>query len=187
LPSEIAAILRRNDPTRWNSSIPRRPPAQLSFNVAELSRDTPFLLDTTVYIDSFQGRLPEAIEKLLVGSVIFHCAVARAEIALSIGQLDPRDPRTPNRRALLEAVLDRMRPGRRLAPSERAWTEAAILAGILSRTQGLRAERRRELLNDALLLMTARERGLTLISRNVADMDRLTTLRPDAKVLFYDH
>lgn len=33
--------------------------------------------------------------------------------------------------------------------------------------------------------MTARERGATLVTRNVADMDLLWRLRPDAKLLLH--
>jgi predicted nucleic acid-binding protein len=181
---DIAPLLRRNRPARWKQSIPRRQNDRLPFLTDRTPR-TRLLLDTTVYIDGLQGLLPPRVEALLAGGVIFHSAVARAELALSIGHLDPDDPRTPNRRSALEEVLDRMRPSRRVVPSERAWTEAALLAGILSRTQGLAPEARRALLNDALMLMTAREHGLTLLSRNVADMDRLTALRPDVGLLLY--
>jgi predicted nucleic acid-binding protein len=138
-----------------------------------------------VYIDELRGDLPTPVEVLLTRSIVYHSAVARAELAVSLGALDPEHPRTPKRRALLEAAIDRMRPERRIAPSERAWTEAALLVGILRRTQGLDEIKTRSLLNDALMLMTAREHGATLLSRNVSDMDLLTALRPDTKIIFY--
>jgi predicted nucleic acid-binding protein len=78
-----------------------------------------------------------------------------------------------------------MRPERVISPSERAWTEAALLAGILRRTQGFDEMKTRSLLSDALMLMTAREHGASLLTRNVSDMDLLTALRPDAKLALY--
>jgi hypothetical protein len=75
-----------------------------------------------------------------------------------------------------------------------------MLSGILARTQlGLarpkkdmsavelccQTGRRRELLNDALVFLTAREAGAILISANVSDMDLLLRFRPDVHVLLY--
>jgi predicted nucleic acid-binding protein len=185
LSSEIGALLRRNDPARWTEPLQRRSPAELPFDLNRVQRGAPIFLDTTVYIDELRGDLPTPVEVLLTRSIVYHSAVARAELAVSLGALDPEDPRTPKRRALLEAAIDRMRPERRIAPSERAWTEAALLVGILRRTQGLHEVKTRSLLNDALMLMTAREHGATLLSRNVSDMDLLTALRPDTKIIFY--
>jgi predicted nucleic acid-binding protein len=183
--SEIGALLRRNDPARWTELLRRRSLEELPFDLDRVPRGAPIFLDTTVYIDELRGDLPFSVEFFLARSIVYHCAVARAELAVSLGTLDPEDPRTPKRRALLETAIDRMRPERRIAPSERAWTEAALLVGILRRTQGLDEVRTRSLLNDALMLMTAREHGATLLSRNVSDMDLLTVLRPDAKIVFY--
>jgi predicted nucleic acid-binding protein len=73
-----------------------------------------------------------------------------------------------------------------MAPSADAWTEAALIAGILARIQGYQRESRREVLNDALMLLTAMEAGATLVSRNVRHMDLLLRFRPEAQVLLYD-
>ena len=77
--------------------------------------------------------------------------------------------------------MDRVR-----APSESAWVEAAVMAGILARTQGYARNARRELLLDALLLLTAIETRCVLVSRDIRHMDLLTQLRPDARILLYD-
>ena len=184
--SEFSALLRRNEPANGSKPIERRRARDLPFDQAAVRRGQPVILDTTVYIDQLQGRLPPELEGVLGRALILHASVARAEIAISIGLLDPADPRSDSRRTVLVALLDRMRLDRRVTPSDKAWTEAAVLAGILARTLKLDARERRSLLNDALLLMTARENGATLLSRNIADMDRLTALRPDAKVLLYE-
>ena len=79
-----------------------------------------------------------------------------------------------------------MAPTRIVAPSADAWTEAAIVAGILARIQGYAREARRAVLHDAMMLLTAVEAGSVLISRNVRDMDLLLRFWPDARVLLYD-
>jgi len=86
------------------------------------------------------------------------------------------------------------------APSPAAWAEAGILSGTLARTQlhlarpksGLSTAeeccqkgKRRKLLNDVLIVLTARERGAILVSSNVADMDLLLRFRPDTRLLLY--
>lgn len=183
--SEVKTVLRRNDPRRLTKPLPRRNADALSIDPDAIPSGAPVLLDTTVYIDQLKGHLPPEIDLLVARCTIFHAAVARAELVYSIGALNPADPRTPAQRTLLEETLDRMLPFRCLSPSDRDWLEAALLTGILARTQSLDDAQRRALLNDALLLMTARGIGAVTISRNTRDMDWLTALRPDAKVLLY--
>ena len=86
-------------------------------------------------------------------------------------------------RAPLLEILSRMAPTRIVAPSADAWTEAAIVAGILARTQGYAREARRALLHDAMMVLTAVGARAVLISRNVRDMDLLLRFWPHAKVL----
>jgi predicted nucleic acid-binding protein len=38
---------------------------------------------------------------------------------------------------------------------------------------------------DALILLQAREAGLVLLTRNIADFDRLQQLEPTSRVLYY--
>jgi predicted nucleic acid-binding protein len=185
LASDIAPLTRRNDPDRWITPLSRRRDADLPFHADALPRQALVLLDTSVYIDELQRKLPSEISALLLRASFLHSSVARAEIAFSIGRLAPKDPRTRDRRALLEQLLDRMPARRRVAPSNGAWLEAALLVGILARVQRYDIAARQRLLNDALIFMTAREHGATLVSRNVVDFDFLSTLRPDVKVLFY--
>lgn len=145
------------------------------------------MLDTTVYLDALKAPgLPVAIAALIARNVVLHSAIARAELAISIGHLDPAHPKTAAHRAPLMEVLARMAPARTVAPGADAWTEAAIIAGILARIQADRREDRRAVFNDALMLLTSIEAGATLISRNVRHMDLLLRFRADARVLLYE-
>lgn len=145
------------------------------------------MLDTTVYIDALKSPgLPPAVAGLIARNVVLHSAIARAELAVSVGHLDPAHPRTASYVGPLIAILSRMAPTRVLAPSAEAWTEAAVIAGILARVQGFARESRRALLHDAMMLLTAIEAGAALISRNIRHMDLLLRFRPDARVVLYD-
>ena len=98
----------------------------------------------------------------------------------------PAHPRTARHRAPLIEILSRIAPTRIVAPSANAWTEAAVVAGILARTQGYAREARRAVLHDAMMVLTAVEARAVLVSRNVRDMDLLLQFSPHAKVLLYD-
>ncbi len=145
------------------------------------------MLDTTVYLDALRAPgLPTAIATLVARNVVLHCSIAGAELAVSVGHLDPAHPQTAIHRMPLIDILSRMAPTRIVAPGADAWTDAAVVAGILARTQGYAREARRAVLHDALMVLTAVEAGAVLISRNVRDMDLLLRCWPNARVLLYD-
>jgi hypothetical protein len=161
----------------------------------------PLLLDTTFYLHRGAGKVPLGIRALIASRhhMVHNSAVACAELAISIGLLDPADARTAATISAIQAHLDRMTMDRTVAPSAAAWTGAAILAGILARTQGLARPKRaltaeqeccqqgqrRELLLDALLYLTAVEQDMLLISANIRDMDLLLQLRQTENILLY--
>lgn len=183
--ADFAARLRRNEPRRWRKPLARRADEDLPFDAAMVGRGATIMPDSTVYIDGLKGALPAVIRQVLVRVAVRHSAVARAELAAAIALLSPDDPRTPAVRGAIETVLERMREVHVIAPSSGAWIEAALIAGNIARLDGLDGDRRKRLLHDALILLGAREIGATVLSRNVADMDRLTQMRPDSKLLLY--
>jgi hypothetical protein len=201
LPSEtIGSVARRYVRAGHSGALRYRADAALPLDAAAAS-DRPLLFDTTVYLDRGAGRLPPIINALIEAEQhqVHHCGVVCAELAISIGILDPSDPRTPRTIAVILAHLHQMGGARDVSPTASAWTEAAILAGMLARTQGLAVPRRqlnpdqlccqigrrRELLLDALLYVTAIERDMLLLSGNIRHMDLLLQLRPSHNVLLY--
>jgi predicted nucleic acid-binding protein len=139
-----------------------------------------------VYADHLKGQLPADIIALVASRVIFHGAPVLAELAITLGTLDPRDQHT---RTTLEPILDTLRripPQRSIAPSYEIWLEGAVLAGILARTQGIAKEERRTSLSDALMFLMASETEAILVSRNVRDFDLLLQIKPDVGVPLYD-
>lgn len=184
--SDLAAVFKRHEPAKWTRTLAYRSRGDLPYDTAAVPAGAPILLDTTVYLDQLKGDLPRSIVDLVAARRIHHGAPALSELAAGICLLDPSDPRTVSSRKPIEETLARVPPQMILVPSDAAWIEASVLAGILARTQGLPKADRRKLLNDALLFMVAAETGSLLISRNAKDCDLLLQMKPGVPVLLYD-
>lgn len=144
------------------------------------------ILDTTVYIDTLKATIGADILYLIATKPIWHAAPALAELSLAIGLLDPADPRTAASTQVIRETLRRVPTPRMLAPAPDLWVQAAILTGILARTQGIPKADRRKLLNESLLFLMAERLGAALLTRNVHDFDLLLQINPEPAVLFYD-
>jgi hypothetical protein len=200
LSETVGDAARRHDPSIYAAALRSRPDAALPFEPAAAPA-LPLLLDTTVYLHRSAGKVPPGIRALIASRrhMVHNCAVACADLAISIGLRDRGDPRTAGTITALRAHLDQMTTDKTVAPGVSAWTEAAVLAGILARTQGLAVPkraltadqlccqegRRRELLLDALMFVTAVEQDMLLISGNIRHMDLLLQLCPSPNVLLY--
>src|SRR5258708_1355196 len=99
--------------------------------------------------------------------------------------LEPHNSRTRPVIDKIAAVIDQRPMQRTIVPDVIVWREASILSGILARLQGFDKDQRRRLMNDALLFVTARRHGCTLLTRNVSDFDLLQQLEPAGGGLFY--
>jgi len=189
-----------HDPEETTKSFAQRADGLLPFDISRMPPSIPVMLDTSVYIARSAGRLPTDITKFVEARAALHCGVVLAELSITAGLLGPGDRRTPSAHDGLKRGLAIIDLNACRSPSAAAWAEAGMLSGILARTQlGLarpkkamsavelccQTGRRRELLNDALVFLTAREAGAILISANVSDMDLLLRFRPDVHVLLY--
>jgi len=185
LSSDTARSLRRLKPAKNRRPLARRDPNDLEF--VDLDKKLPpnLLLDTTVYIDAFQGRLPRDIDILLRATRVFHSTVTEAELAATIGRLDPADKRTAHIVKTISTSLDRRPLHRIRTPDRETWREAAIASGIIERLQGYAKADRRRALNDALIYFTALKHGDTVLTRNLGDFDFLQQVMPGGRMLFY--
>jgi hypothetical protein len=201
LPSDsIGTAARRHNPAAHTTTLRYRSDTALPLDPVA-APVLPLLLDTTYYLDRSNGKVPAGIRALIASRqhMVHNCGVACAELAISIGLLDPGDPRTAATIDAIRSHLDHMTADNTIAPSASAWTEAAVLAGILARVRGLarpkqtltpdqtccQQGRRRELLLNALLYVTAVEQDMLLISANIRHMDLLLQLHPTRNVLLY--
>jgi predicted nucleic acid-binding protein len=144
------------------------------------------LLDSTVYIDTLQERLPDYAEVALRAGSLWHSTVTEAELAALAGLLDPTHPETAGVIAQVSASID-LRPVHRiLTPDRDTWREAGVLAGLLARLQGYGKNERRKALNDALIFLTAAKYGCTVLTRNLSEFDLLMQLDARGQAIFYD-
>jgi hypothetical protein len=186
LNSDVQSIITRNDPARWSRPLVHRTKAQLPFDPSRVPAGASLLFDATVYIDQLKGQLPTSIVNLLASRTILHGAPALGELAVAIGVLDPADRRTHATLLPIIETLVRINPARIIAPSYEVWLEAAVIAGILARTQAIPKQDRRKFLNDVLLFLQATAVGAVMVSRNSRDLDLLLQLKPQATVLLYE-
>jgi len=143
------------------------------------------LLDTCVYIDVIQDRIPADVEALFAARRLNHSGIALAELTHLLGRLDPRDHRTEPVCSEISGVISEIRPHRLSSPSLKTMGDAGILAGLASRLAGVESARRQALLNDAMLYLQTIEQGLTLLTRNIREFDWFDQLLPSNRVLFY--
>jgi len=147
------------------------------------------LYDTTVYIDVLRDQFPVTGQLMLRAVEAWHSPVTEAELISAVGLLEPHHSRTrpviDKIAAVLAATFDQRPAQRTIVPDATVWREASILSGILARLQGFDKSQRRRLMNDALLFVTARRYGCTLLTRNISDFDLMQQLEPAGRVLFY--
>jgi len=115
----------------------------------------------------------------------WHSPVTGAGLAAACGLLDPAHSGTRKVVEEIAALIDRRPVQRTVAPDQSVWREAGILSGILARLQGYDKDKRGRIRNDALLYITARRNGCTVLTRNITDFDFLQQLDPSGRVLFY--
>jgi predicted nucleic acid-binding protein len=187
--SSNAAIhrsLRRLKPEKHTAQLVSRDRSELSF-LGQLRRPFPkLLLDTTVYIDELQGRLPQDVEVSLRLAELWHSTVTEAELTALAGLLNPTHPETPHIVEQVLASVERRPSHRTLNPDREIWREAGILAGLLARLQHYGKNERRRALNDALLFLSASKHGCSVLTRNISDFDFLMQLSPHGNAIFYD-
>lgn len=182
--SDIRRVLRRFKTSERRTRLQYREQSALSF-VADVDIIPKLLLDTTVYIDELQGKLPRDVELLLRSPYLWHSSVTEAELSSLAGLLNPAHPDTARTLQQVFATIER-RPGHRIVtPDRETWREAGVLAGMLARLQQYGKAEQKKTLNDALIFLSAARQGLTVLTRNISDFDLLSQLEPHGKVLFY--
>jgi len=185
---DLEAAERALKPQKGTTGLQERPQAALRWAANEPKTGGPILLDTTVYIDTLQGKAPAEIDDLLRYRSVFHSAVCLAELTNAFGRLDPDDPRTRRALAAIAGAIAEDIPRHRLfAPDIETWGEAGMLAGKALRLARLPANEAtaRKLLNDSLIFLQARRVGAAVLTRNRRDFDVLLQLLPTGAAIFY--
>lgn len=117
------------------------------------------ILDTSVYVDHWaRGRFEAELERIREAFVVRHSAVVLSELR--------RGARTRRARRLVDSLF-RLAPVR-WVPTAGDWWEAGRLIQTIGDRQRWDRERRRGFQNDALIALTARRYGATVVT---ADRD----------------
>lgn len=163
----------------------RRADDALPFAIDSELAGQPLLLDTCVYIDQMQGRTPRLVEQLVDARQVNHSTVGVQELMHTVGVLDPADGRTAGVVKIIRLHIEAMPAHRIFAPDADVLGRAALLAGVLSRTQGYARDARFKALQDATLFLQAQKLGFTVLTANIGDFDYLLQLVPTGRVIFY--
>jgi predicted nucleic acid-binding protein len=185
---DLKGAERALKPQKGTAGLRERPQAALRWAVKEPKTGDPILLDSTVYIDTLQGKAPAEIDDLLRYRSVFHSSVCLAELTHAFGRLDPKDLRTRKALATIAGVIEDDIPRHRLfEPDTQTWGEAGMLTGKVLRLAQLPTGRglERKLLNDCLIYLQARRVGAAVLTRNRRDFDLLDQLAPTGSAIFY--
>jgi predicted nucleic acid-binding protein len=122
------------------------------------------ILDTSVYIDHWErGLYQDTLENLRRAYIIRHSAVVLSE--LRRGARGPEAERMVARLFNLATV--------RWEPSATDWWEAGRLIRTIGDQQHWDINKRRDFQNDALIALTARRHGATVVTANSSDFELL--------------
>ena len=122
------------------------------------------ILDTSVYIDHWErGLYQDILENLRRAYVIRHSAVVLSELRRGARGRDAE---------LLVANLFELATVR-WEPSVADWWEAGRLVRNIGDKQDWDINKRRDFQNDALIALTARRHGATVVTANSSDFELL--------------
>jgi predicted nucleic acid-binding protein len=122
------------------------------------------ILDTNVYIDHWErGQYQQTLENLRRAYIIRHSAVVLSELR--------RGARGREAQRLVAALFELATV--RWEPSVADWWEAGRLVRSIGDKRDWDINKRRDFQNDALIALTARRHGATVVTANYADFELL--------------
>lgn len=122
------------------------------------------ILDTSVYIGHWErGLYEDALGAVRRGFVVRHSAVVLSELR--------RGARTREAQRLVDALYRLART--QWEPTAAEWWEAGRLIGKIGDARRWDRNKRRDFQNDALIALTARRHGATVVSADRTDFDLL--------------
>jgi predicted nucleic acid-binding protein len=122
------------------------------------------ILDANVYIDVWErGHRPELLEDLRSAFVIRYSSVVLSELR--------RGARTPAARRVVQSLFRVATDP--WAPTPADWWEAGTLIQKVGDENDWQDGKRRDFQNDALIALTARRHGATIVTSNRRDFELL--------------
>lgn len=123
------------------------------------------ILDSNIYVGHWErGLYEDLMQSLRSAFVVRHSAVVLSELR--------RGARTREAQALVADLRDRATTC--WEPVNADWWEAGLLVRVIGDRQGWDRSKRREFQNDALIALTAKRYGATVVTANRSDYDLLS-------------
>jgi predicted nucleic acid-binding protein len=128
------------------------------------------ILDTAVYIDHWEGApdIEDALARIRQAFIIRHSSVVLSELR--------RGARTPAARRRVSSLYNLA--AIQWTPTAQDWWSAGDLVRTIGDAHAWDVAKRREFQNDALIALTARRQGATIVTRNRRDFELLATKLP---------
>ena len=124
------------------------------------------ILDTNVYIGHWEGgRCDETLTQVRRAFIVRQSAIVLSELR--------RGARTRAAKMLVEKLLERAPVV--WAPQTSDWWEAGRLIRELGDARSWDRSKRRDFQNDALIALTARRHGATIVTANRAEFELLSS------------
>ena len=118
------------------------------------------LIDSNVYIDHWErGLHASLLDRVRQAFIVRHSSVVLSELRRGARTFPARRRVEDLRRIAVEVW----------APPDEDWWEAGRLVQSIGDANGWETAKRREFQNDALIALTTRRHGATLVTENVAD------------------
>jgi predicted nucleic acid-binding protein len=134
------------------------------------------ILDSDIYIGHWErGLYQEDLERVAKAFIVRHSSVVLSELR--------RGARTPQARRLVDSLHRIARV--RWEPSDQDWWEAGRLVREIGDAENWEVNKRREFQNDALIALTARRHGATIVTGNAGDFNLLSG-KPGIRVVTLD-
>jgi len=175
--------LRRRKPAKRTSQLVPRPREALVDLTVLPSGPLFLLLDTNVYVNRAAGRLASHVRDAVDQALLFHCSVALAELALGVANADPSRAGWTAMQDHYAELFASIPASRLVTPDAQIWTDAGVVAGTLTRTQGFQPHQRKECLNDALIFLTAAKAGIPVLTANRDEFDLIQQLAPEGRFI----
>ena len=123
------------------------------------------ILDSDIYIGHWErGSFEEDLKQVAKAFIVRHSSVVLSELR--------RGARTPKARRLVDSLHRIARV--RWEPSDQDWWEAGKLVREIGDAEDWEIGKRREFQNDALIALTARRHGATVVTANAGDFTLLS-------------
>jgi predicted nucleic acid-binding protein len=175
LASDLKAAVRRLKPQKHLKQIAERHRDDLtSASELKVSRSNKLLLDTNVLIRHAAGELPEHVLRVIEQATLFQSTVCIAEISVGLANRNVSHKNWSKEIAYWHEAFLAVADARILSPDESISLEAGLIAGTLTRIQNYQSSK--DVLNDALIFLTAAKHGIPVLTENRKDFDLIQQL-----------